>query len=122
MTMSNARNGHDQTYRDPARRLRFDDMAAIVAGNSPGPSEAAARQCSPRGHSGRRFVLVAGVIVLLIWGTLYLVFREWRAKYRERAQYGATQVVPAIEPLRGVMPPGVDVAAGATPSIKRAPC
>ena len=46
------------------------------------------------GYSGRRFVLVAGIVVLLIWAALYLVFRDWRAKYRERSLYGTTQVVP----------------------------
>jgi hypothetical protein len=108
--MSNTRNGHDQTYRDPARRIRVDDMAAIVARHSPGPSDNARVAMLESTHSGRRFVLVAGTIVLLIWGTLYVVFRQWRAKYRDRAQYGATQVVPVIDPLSGVMPPGVTVA------------
>ena len=107
--MSSARNGQDQTDREPARRVRVDDLAAIVLRNSPGPT----------GQNGRRKLLLAvipaggsclaaGVTVLLIWGTLYLVFRDWQAKYRERALYGATQVVPAIEPLRSIMPPGVD--------------
>jgi hypothetical protein len=108
--MTGVRNGQDhQTNRDPARRHRFDDVAAIATRNSPGPGATAATPVDSQGHSGRRFVLVAGVIVLLIWGTIYLFFREWRAKYRERARYGATQVVPALEPLRGAMPPGVDM-------------
>jgi hypothetical protein len=47
----------------------------------------------------------------LIWGTLYLVFREWRAKYRERASYGVTHVIPALEPMRSIMPPHVDLLA-----------
>ena len=65
----------------------------------------------PRSHSGRRFVIVAGLAVLVIWGLLYLVFREWRAGYRERAAYGASQVVPAIDPIGEVVPPGVEPAA-----------
>ena len=109
--MSDARNGQDQTDRDPARRLRFDDMGAIVLRNSPGPIGAPTTEAVAGGHSGRRFVLAAGVAVLLIWGTLYLVFRDWRAKYRERARYGATQVVPAIDPLRSIVPPNVGDAA-----------
>jgi hypothetical protein len=108
--MSNARNGQDQADRDLTRRLRFDDLGAIVTWNSPGPTEASTSGKVPGGHSGQRFVLAAGMTVLLIWGTLYLIFRDWRAKYRERAQYGVTQVVPAIEPLRDVTPPGVDMA------------
>jgi hypothetical protein len=111
--MSSTRNGQDQdhAHRDPVRRLRFDDLPSIVVRNGPGPSEFSAARLRLRDHSGRRFVLVAGMVGLLIGATLYLVFREWRAKYRERALYGATRVVPTIEPLRGVIPPGVDVAA-----------
>ena len=53
-----------------------------------------------RSYSGRRFVIVAVIAVLVVWGLLYLVFREWRARYRVRAAYGASQVVPAIDALR----------------------
>ena len=53
-------------------------------------------------------MIVAGITVLLIWGALYLIFREWRAKYRERAAYGLTQVVPAIDPLAEITPPSLD--------------
>jgi len=63
------------------------------------------------GHSGRRLVTVAGLAILVIWGVLFLIFREWRARYRQRAAYGATQVVPAIDPLAEVVPPDVDPAA-----------
>jgi hypothetical protein len=65
----------------------------------------------PRGHSGVRFVVVLGVSVLLIWATLYLAFREWRAKYRERTAYGLTQVVTAIDPLAEITPPPLDAIA-----------
>ena len=109
--MSNTRNGPDQSHRTRARRLRVDDLAAIVLRTSPGLTGKTTVEMVAGGHSGRRLVLAAGMTVLLIWGTLYLVFRDWRARYRERALFGATQVVPAIEPLRGVMPPGVTVVA-----------
>ena len=82
--MSDNHNGQAQGHREPARRLRIDDLAAIVLRNSPGPTGATTRELLEGGHSGRRFVLVAGMTVLLIWGTLYLFFRDWRAKYRER--------------------------------------
>jgi hypothetical protein len=52
-------------------------------------------------------VLVSGLVLLTIWGILYLVFRDWRAHYRERALYGATYVVPAIDPMARVEPTGV---------------
>ena len=108
--MSNRRNGPDQTYRNSKRRLRVDDMAAIVVRNSPGPADNAPAETLSRGHSGRLFVLGAGLTLLLIWGTLFLVFRDWRARYRERALYGAAQVVPAIDRLRLIVPPNVDPA------------
>jgi hypothetical protein len=97
-------------YRNSTRRVRVDDMAAIVVRNSPGPAANAPRAMLSRGHSGRLLVLGAGVTLLLIWGTLFLVFRDWRARYRERALYGATQVVPAIDRLRSILPPDVDPA------------
>jgi hypothetical protein len=61
-----------------------------------------------RSYSGRRFVTLAVLAVVILWGLLYVVFREWRARYRVRAAYGANQVVPAIDPLAEVDPPGVD--------------
>jgi hypothetical protein len=105
--MSNARNGQGPTDREPARRVRFDDLGAIVLRNSPGPTITPSADEVADGHSGRRFVLAAGVAVLLIWGTLYLVFRDWKARYQDRARYGATQVVPTIDPLRSIAPPDV---------------
>ena len=66
---------------------------------------------SGHGHSGRRFVIVAVFVVLLTWGGLYLAFRGWMAKYRERAAYGASHVVSVIDPLNEIVPPGVEPAA-----------
>ena len=60
------------------------------------------------GHSGRRFVLAAGITVLLIWGTLYLFFRDWRAKIPRTGSLWDDAGCPAIEPLRPLMPPDVD--------------
>jgi hypothetical protein len=87
--------------------VRFDDLGAIVLRNSPGPTGKPAAEGVAGGHSGRRFVLAAGVAVLLIWGTLYLVFRDWKARYQDRARYGAKVVVPTIDPLRSIVPPDV---------------
>jgi hypothetical protein len=61
-----------------------------------------------RSDSGRRFVILAVIAVLVVWGVLYLVFREWRARYRVRAAYGATQVAPAIDAFAEIAPPNVD--------------
>lgn len=106
--MPESHNGQAQDDRQPARRVRIDDLGAIVLRNSPGPTGTTNREALEGGHSGRRFVVAAGITVLLIWGTIYLFFRDWRAKYRERARYGTTQVVQAIEPLRPLLPPKVD--------------
>ena len=105
--MSGAHNGETSHPAESARRLRVDDLAAIVLRNSPGHKRGAMSLLG-EGHSGRLFVLAAGVTILLVWGTLYLVFREWRAGYRQRALYGKTQVVATIEPLRALLPPEVD--------------
>jgi hypothetical protein len=87
----------DQAGRRPAHRLRIDDFA-------PGSPE-------PPTHSGRRFVIVAGLVLVLVWGALQVVFRIWRSGYRRRAAFGATQVAPAIDPLADIVPPGVDAVA-----------
>jgi hypothetical protein len=106
--MSSGRNGPDQTLRNSTRRFRIDDVAAIVIRNSPGPSATAPSGSLHPGHSGRRLVIAAGFTLLVLWGTLYLVFRDWRARYRERALYGATQVLPAMDRLRAITPSNVD--------------
>jgi len=51
------------------------------------------------GHSGRRFLILAGVGLLVLSGMLFLLFRDWRIRYRERAEYGLNQVVPTIDEL-----------------------
>jgi hypothetical protein len=115
--MSSAHDGRQGSHRDPSRRLRYDDLSAILARTyalgrgGEGAGAATAPPWLPRSHSGRRFVLVAGLAVLVIWGVLYLVFRDWRARYRERAAYGASQVVPAIDRMAEILPPDVDPAA-----------
>jgi hypothetical protein len=110
--MSSAHNGRQGSHRDPIRRVRFDDLPSIMAQaltRAPGWQGAAvAMPWLPRSHSGRRFVIIAVLAVLVIWGVLYLVFRDWRTHYRERAAYGASQVAPAIDPLAAIVPPDVD--------------
>ena len=116
--MSSSTNGRPGNHRDPTRRLRHDDLASVIAQTyAPRPGRPATGDDAdrlspwlPRSHSGRRFVIMAGIAVLLIWGVLYLVFREWRARYRERAAYGVSQVVPAIDPMGDILPPDVNPA------------
>jgi hypothetical protein len=93
--------------------VRFDDLASIIARNtaiSRRAGGAAPAETLERGHSGRRFVIAAGVLLLVFVGVLYLTFLDWRQRYRARARYGANAVVPAINPLEKVVPPGLDPA------------
>jgi hypothetical protein len=50
------------------------------------------------------FVLVAGISLVVLSGMLYVSFSNWRAKYRARAAYGASQVDRALDPLEAVAP------------------
>lgn len=94
-----------------SRKVRVDDLPASVTwsySRRPDPKGATAPgTLADPGHSGRRFVLVSGLVLLAIWGVLYLLFRDWRARYYERARYGASYVVPAIGPMARIEPPGI---------------
>jgi hypothetical protein len=108
--MSGQPNGEHQASRDRTGRLRFDGLTSIAsrrALQTSGSRTAVAAELLPRGHSGRRFVLVAGVSLLVIWGVLFVLFRDWRSRYRARAAYGAARVAAAIEPLEALVPPDV---------------
>jgi hypothetical protein len=98
--MSITPNGHQDG--SPPRRYRFDDRVSTAVQTS-----ASALSLSSN-HSGRRLVLMAGLTILLLWGLLYVIFRDWRARYRARASFGATQVAPLIDALADAVPPGVD--------------
>jgi hypothetical protein len=92
--------GNSNPGNRPARRLRFDGYPAIRAVPVP-------RTVHVTGHSGRRVVLVGGLMVLVLAGGLALWFRDWRFHYRQRAAFGARQVATAIDPLAEVVPPEV---------------
>jgi hypothetical protein len=95
--MTTASDGNANSRGGPMRRLRID---ATAEGMSPSPE-------IPPGRSGRRVVIVGVLLVLVTWGGLYLAFRDWRARYRARALYGATQVATAIDPMAATVPAGV---------------
>jgi hypothetical protein len=84
----------------PARRLRFDEYPSK-------PNRNASQPARDEGVSGRRAVIGGMLAVLVLAGGLALVFRDWRARYRERAAFGARQVATAIDPLAEVVPPVV---------------
>ena len=100
-------SGKQNGFHDPSRKLRFDDFGADTGKRR---FEGLITAEAGRGHSGRRLVVVAVVVVLFTWGGLYLAFQRWRGAYRERAAWGTSHVVSAVDPLKEVMPPGVDPA------------
>lgn len=59
-------------------------------------------------HSGRLLIVCGVAGLLVLWGVLFLIFQDWRARYRELAKYGETQVAPTVEVLSDQIPPGVD--------------
>ena len=79
----------DPRPRPASRLLRFDNLGAVRG----------------RLHSGRRVVIVAALVFLVTWGGLYLAFRDWRTRYRQRAAFGATRVATAVDPLAAIVPP-----------------
>src|SRR5258708_4886147 len=99
--MTSTPNGHQGD--SPFRRFRLDELSS----NSIQATAAQGSLALPPAHSGRRFVLGAGLLLLFPLGALYLIFRDWRARYNERAQFGATQVAPVIDSLADTPPPGV---------------
>lgn len=96
--MATTRNGNPGNH--PTRRLRFDASTSRLVKSPPA-------ELSPT-HSGRRLVTVAVCSILILWGSLYLAFREWRARFHERVAYGKKHVAPAVDPLGHIVPPDVD--------------
>jgi len=68
-----------------------------AGGDDPGP-------CRRAAGSGRVLVAASVLAVLAGWGGLDLVFRRWRAEYRDRAAFGARVVAGAVDPLAKVVP------------------
>ena len=62
------------------------------------PDRTPPRREYSRGHSGRRFVLVAGLAGLLIWGTLFWFFATGGRDIANEALW-SDKVVPAIDRL-----------------------
>ncbi|MBI1325652.1 hypothetical protein GC170_21010 [bacterium] len=58
--------------------------------------------------SGRKFVVGLTILILMIWGALYLGFRAWKAGYEGRAAAGRISAA-RIRPLVNARPPGVEI-------------
>jgi hypothetical protein len=71
------------------------------------PGDAPSEQVRGRVHSGRVFLVIAALSLVVVTGVLGLMFRDWRARYRALADYGARHVAPTIDALADQVPPGV---------------
>jgi hypothetical protein len=60
-----------------------------------------------RNRSGRRFVLLTALGVAVLWGGLFVMFRQWRSQYMVRAAFGSSKVAPVIDAMATIDPPGV---------------
>jgi hypothetical protein len=61
--------------------------------------------------SGQRFVIAAALAMVIVVAVLTLVFRDWRARYRELAEFGAREVATKVDPIVEQVPPGIVPAA-----------
>jgi hypothetical protein len=92
----NGNPGDDQ----PGHRARVDRLAENRA------SSTAQAPNEERTTSGRVLVTAAVLVVLVLWGSLYVAFRQWRWRYGQRAAFGARYVATAIDALAEVVPAG----------------
>jgi hypothetical protein len=90
--------GNGDLHTPITRRVRADPQRR-ADGDLPG--------LGPR-HSGRAFVIAAGVALGVIGALLYAAFLHWRATHRELAAFGRDEVAATIAPLSEIEPPGVD--------------
>ncbi len=93
-------NGRHLPEASGSRRLRRDPRAEIGSG----------ARTLRGGISGRRFVVAGAVATLVVAAILLYFFDRWKAQYRVRRAIGMTRVVPALDPLLSLNPPGVDPA------------
>ncbi len=89
----------DPLFDRPMRRLRIDAFAR---------AHSLAVQGEALTRSGRPVVIGSGLVLLMLCGPLPVAFYDWRARYRQRADFGAREVAPAIDPLADVIPAHVD--------------
>lgn len=74
------------------------------------PSRRHSNSTIGRAISGRRVVFGAVVALLISWGSLFVLFSIWRSGVEERIAFGKANVVPVMEDLNDISPPGVSSA------------
>jgi hypothetical protein len=58
-------------------------------------------------YSGRRFVVAALAVLLLVWGGLYLTFRAWRASYHNQTAFARNLAPPVVDGFLDARPSDV---------------
>lgn len=94
-----ASGGNGDLHTPITRRVRLDPRRRVEGDSTP---------LGPR-HSGRAFVIAAGVSLVLIGALIYAAFLDWMTAHREIVAFGRDEVAPTITPLAEMEPPGVDV-------------
>jgi hypothetical protein len=96
--MNTLRNG--DTGNGHIRRLRIDGRPM----SKPVEVEPLGRE-----HSGRVFITAGGLTLLVLSAVVFGFFQDWRSRYRALAEFGASRVAPAINPLVAHKPPGITI-------------
>ena len=65
-------------------------------------------ETAPKGFSGRLFVILGCLIILVVWGVVYLAFLGWRSRYEELAAFGRMEVAASVDPLAKLQPSNVE--------------
>lgn len=91
-------NGHgrDPLGGDARKTVRVDDRADAPEIDVLGPR-----------HAGRSFVVALGVVLAALALALVVLFRQWRDRQGELADYGARNLATAVRPLADRVPPGI---------------
>jgi hypothetical protein len=71
------------------------------------PGSRAASRRLGSAQSGRRFVTSAVLVILAIWGVLYLCFVKWRTGYRQRTAFASAALAAMVDPLARIVPPNI---------------
>ncbi|GIW85990.1 MAG: hypothetical protein KatS3mg108_0314 [Isosphaeraceae bacterium] len=91
-------NGHNHIeFGDGKKTLRVDDRRDAPSPELLGPA-----------HAGRSFVVALGIVLAALAIALIVLFRQWRDRQAELAEYGARNLATAVLPLANRVPPGIE--------------